>query len=279
VISEANLSPVGLRKVVVVASDCSESVISELESVSEEESMVQLLVEDRRHGKADAINKIQASAAGRLLVMLNADASPESGAITRLVSAIDADRSVGAVSALPVVEGGNGATSLLLDFMWTTHNDCSVALNHMNISNHSCDELVVFRSSAIRSLPDDLVNDGAFLAAIARQRGYSVKVHPVARVKIETPTRISDVIRQRRRILFGHTQVWRKVGRAPKTIESLLLLSPRLGLRLLIGTLARRPRFLFAIPLAFICELSASLLSIYDTIRATHSHSVWRRFN
>ncbi|MDA4121277.1 MAG: glycosyltransferase family 2 protein, partial [Thaumarchaeota archaeon] len=157
VISETDLTPLKLRKVIVVASGCAEHVISELRQTRERDARVQLVIEDRRLGKADAINKIQANAEGHLLVMVNSDASPEPGAISKLLSAIENDRTVGAVSAVPVTKTRGNMTSLLVDFMWSAHNDCSLALNHMNVSNHSCDELVVFRVSALSPLPQDLV--------------------------------------------------------------------------------------------------------------------------
>jgi len=277
VISEDDLTPINMRKVVLVASGCAGPVVTELKKIAEREPRLQLVVEDRRHGKADALNKIQDKAEGHLLVVVNSDASPEPGAISRLITAIDRDRTVGAISAVPVTEHRRGLTSLLLDFMWTTHNHSSLALNHMNLSNHSCDELVVFRSSAISRLPKGLVNDGAFLAATVRKKGYSVKVLAAARVRIETPTRIAEVIRQRRRILFGHAQVWKKVGSPPKTIESLLFLSPAIALRLLVAGLAEHPRFILALPLAAIGELAASVLAIWDGARRTDRHVIWGR--
>jgi len=181
------------------------------------------------------------------------------------------------VAAVPELEAGSGLVSLLLDFMWSAHNNCSVVLNHMNVSNHSCDEMVLFRTNAVTLLPQGIVNDGAFLAATARLRGYSIKVSTGARVKIKTPKRIADVIIQRRRILFGHAQVWRQVGTPPRTIESLLFLSPATGVRLLVTTLARRPRSILAVPTALACELAATLLSIIDTFSSSKAHAVWRR--
>jgi len=277
-LKEGQSVQVELRKLVVIASECPNRVISNLRRIQELDDRVDLVVEDARHGKADAINEILARADGRFIALVNSDATPERGAVARLLSMADSDQRIGAVSAMPVPRTGRGLTSLVVDLMWTTHNECSFALNHMNLSNHSSDELVVFRTAAIDRLPQNLVNDGAFLAATARRRGYSVRFCPSARVKIETPKRMSDLISQRRRILFGHAQVWRKTGAPPKTIESLLLFSTPTGLKLLVKTLVRHPRFLLALPLAAVSELSASLLSIADTLLSSKRHAVWRRF-
>ncbi len=267
-----------LRRIVIVASECPAELLMSVRRAAEEDPHVVLLEEPQRLGKAEAINKILSRTEGEFLVLVNSDARPEREAIPSLLSLAASDPTVGAVSAMPVTEVRGGLASALVDFMWTSHNECSLALNHMNLSNHSCDELVVFRSTAICSLPQDLVNDGAFMAATARSRGYSVRVCTPARVHIGTPGRVSDLIGQRRRILFGHAQVWRKVGIPPKTIESLLLFSPLLGLRLFTRTLANHPKFLLVLPLALVSELSAALLSIWDVLLSSKRHVAWRRF-
>ncbi len=278
VIEESDERGLPLKSVVVVASECPEKVTSVLRDAETLDPRVHVLVEEVRHGKAEAVNKILSEASGQFLVMVNADATPEPESIPALLSSISSDAGVGAFSAMPVVETKSGVSSMLVDMMWRTHSESSRLLNHMNISNHASEELVVFRLSAIGMLPEETVNDGAFLASTVRRKGYSVRVSESAKVHIETPSRVSDLIAQRRRILFGHAQVWRKAGSPPKTIESLLLLSPSIGFRLFVRVVAGNPRFLLILPLAFVTEVSAGLLSIVDSIRSTKKHVVWRRF-
>ncbi len=278
VLAESDEYGLQLRKVVVVASDCPESVNSALEEVETRDQRVHVLVEEVRHGKAEAVNRILSMASGQYLVMVNSDATPEPGAVSTLLSSISSDPRAGSVSAVPVVDAKGGISSTLVDMMWRTHNESSRLLNHMDLSNHASEELAVFRLSAIGMLPKDLVNDGAFLASTVRRRGYSVRFSESAKVHIETPSRVADLVAQRRRILFGHVQVWRKAGSPPKTIESLLLLSPRVGLRLFVRIVAGSPKFLLILPIAFVTEVSAALLSILDSVRSTRKHVVWRRF-
>ncbi len=277
VLRESESSGFNLDRVIVVASECPASVASDLRGVEAEDTRVHVLLEPVRHGKADAVNKILAGSRGDYVLMVNADAIPQPGSIRTLLSRISSDISIGAISAMAVVEHGKNLTTLLVEMMWSAHNESSRLLNHMNISNHASEELAAFRLSAIGMLPEGLVNDGAYLALTARRKGFSVKFSDSAKVLIETPSRISDLITQRRRILFGHTQAWRKSGTPPKTIESLLLLSPFIGLRLLIRILARRPRFMLVLPIAFVTELSAALLSIQDSMTSTKKHVIWRR--
>lgn len=278
VFNDARTTDVPLREVTVVASACSGRAVEELQRISRQDPRVHVVIEKERHGKADAINKILGLSSGRFLVLVNSDARPESGAIAKLLSVISSDRTAGVVSANPVPQRVQGLVSSLVDLMWNAHNNCSLMLNHMNISNHSSDELVVVRSSAVGRLPQGLVNDGAFLAATAKRRGYAVKFCAPARVGVNSPKRLADAIGQRRRILFGHTQVWHKVGEPPKTIESLMIFRPATALRVIAKTLAKRPAFLAIMPVAVVTELSAALLSIWDSVRSTRRHEVWRRY-
>ncbi len=279
ILSEMTARGLPMRKLAVVASACPDNVNSGLKLLEARDPRMQVLIEETRHGKADAINRILGLSNAPLIVFVNSDADPEPGAIERLLGQASQDGRVGAVSAVPVPEGGHGLLSNLVDLMWATHNVCSVALNHMNVANHSSDEMVLFRRSAIGRLPDGLVNDGAYLAVTARRRGYSVKVCQEAHVRIRTPHRIDGLIGQRRRIIFGHNQVWRKTGAIPRTLESTLLFSPTKGTRILVRAIAENPRFILALPAAFVTEICASLLSIVDQIGPTKKHAVWRRFD
>ena len=278
VLAEAGWSGFLLRRLVVVASGCPPSTLAGARVLQQQDGRVLLIEEDARHGKADAVNKVITGAEGDFLVFINSDAAPEDGAVTRLLSAATLDEGVGAMSGVPITEGRRGLTPLVVDLMWNAHNEASVALNHMNLSNHSSDELVLFRASALEVLPDDIVNDGAYLAITAKRKGYTVKVCPEAGVRIQTPNRISDLVGQRRRIIFGHRQVWRRTGSTPKTVESLLILSPLLGLRLLISTLAKRPMLVLALPISAVTESMSAILSFLDEANSPRKHVIWKRF-
>ncbi len=278
VFADARISEIPLRRAVVVASECPPKVIEQLSRIAEQEPRLDFVTERHRHGKAEAINQVLRRSHSEFLILVNSDAHPEPGAILELLRAIKADKETGIMSAKPVPEPGRGIASALADLMWTAHNECSLALNHMNLSNHCSDELVAMRRSIVIRLPSGLVNDGAYLATRARQRGYRVKFLDTARVHVEAPYRVADAIGQRRRILFGHHEVWRKTGAMPKTTESLILFSPGLGIRLLVRTLSKKPRFLVLLPLAVVAELTAAALSMLDSFISSKRHAVWRRY-
>jgi cellulose synthase/poly-beta-1,6-N-acetylglucosamine synthase-like glycosyltransferase len=268
-----------LSKIVIVASGCPEGSLDPVRFLASLDSRILLIEESSRHGKASAINKIIENAEGSYLVFINSDAIPARGSIVKLLRLIDEPgEETGVVSGRPSFTRNGNATSLVEELMWNVHNECSLRLNHMNLSNHGSDEMMAVRLELLHRLPAGLVNDGAYIAGRARIQGYSIKFCTDAPVYIDVPSRCVDLIRQRRRIIFGHFQVWRLTGRSPMTIESLLLQAPNLSLSLLVRTIARNPKLIKILPLALVSEAASIFLGLKDAVSSMEKHGVWERY-
>ena len=268
-----------LVKIVIVASGCSEVSLKPVRDLAKVDSRIILIEERTRRGKASAINTILQYAIGNYLIFINSDATPGAGSICTLLRSIDQDGGqIGVASARPSFHLRDGMTSLLEELMWSVHNECSLRLNHMNLSNHGSDEMMAVRMGLLQKLPEGLVNDGAYIAGRARLRGYSIKFCSEASVQIDVPNRIVDLIRQRRRIIFGHFQVWRLTGRSPKTVESLFLLTPKFSMSLVVRNVARSPKLIKILPLALVSEGLSIILGMKDAVASTKKHGVWERY-
>lgn len=267
-----------LRKVVLVASGCEPASIVEARELADHDQRVVLIEEPTRRGKSKAINQIIENSDENFLVLVNSDALPEPGAISKLLRVMVEDNNIGLVSASPVVVATTGMTNSVLQLMWATHNECLLRLSDSDRNNHCCDELIVIRSNALCKLPPDTVNDGAYLAGNAYKAGYSVKFSEDARVRIDVPLGFADLMRQRRRIVYGHVQIWKSVGESPRTLESMLLSNPLLSISILIRTLAKAPRLALALPLAVVGEAVSIVLAMYDNLNSTKKHTTWDRF-
>jgi cellulose synthase/poly-beta-1,6-N-acetylglucosamine synthase-like glycosyltransferase len=272
-----------LERIIVVASGCVEAAIKPVRGLASQDSKILLIEEPKRRGKADAINKIIRNSLGRYIVFINADAVPARGALVKLLQISERSNSIGMVTGSPILGvAGRNATSLVEDLMWRIHCECSARLNNFDWNNHGSDEMMIVRSAAITHLlPRGIVNDGAYIGSMLKSEGYSIKFCRSAKVKIDAPGRVQDLIRQRQRIVFGHFQVWRLTGRSPKTVESLLLLSPLIALGIIVNSLAKKPRLLWITPVALVCELASLLLALKDTLNASSSspkHEIWTRY-
>jgi len=266
-----------LRKVVVVASGCEPSTLNFLRELAHHNSIITMIEEADRRGKSEAINRIIDSFDGEFLVLVNSDAMPEPGAISKLLDVIVRNRVVGVVSASPTFASESGMTAAVLQLVWGVHNECLLTLNVNDQNNHCCDELIVVRARTLQKLPEGTVNDGAYLAGTAYQLGYAIRFCPEAKVEIDVPVKLVELMQQRRRIVYGHLQILRTIGQSPRTVESLLTDNPRLGFSILIKTLARSPKLILALPIAVIGEGIAIALAILDTLSSSARHVKWDR--
>lgn len=267
-----------LRKVVLVASECSEETLRVARRAAASDPRVVLIEHERRTGKADAINEVFRETEGDFLVYVNADALIGPGSIPALLKGIEKDAGAGFMSGMPMFERPKGLISDVLDVMWTSHNLLSSDPNQRLQSNHGTDELMVIRRELLPELPHGVVNDGAYIAGRIREMGFRVGFEPEAVVQIDVPRRMVDLIRQRRRILFGHIQVKRLVGKAPRTIETMMFFSPTQSAMIVVRMLAGRPSLIPVIPLAVVGELMALSGALWDNFVSSASHAVWKRY-
>lgn len=267
-----------LEKVIIVASACAERTLNQLERVQRTNPKMVVIEENRRSGKAAAINRIIEENVGDYLVLVNADALPSGGSISRLLRSIRREEGTGMVSGIPVIATKSGNASRILQLMWGTYNTVSRDMSTTSMGNHGTDELMVVRSEALAELPSDVVNDGAYIAGRLRVSGFSIRSVEGATVIVDVPSRPVEIIRQRRRILYGHVQVRMLVGHVPRTAESLMLVSPRRGLGAVVRTVATHPCLVLALPFAAVCELASLVGAILDTSAKEQRHVVWERY-
>jgi cellulose synthase/poly-beta-1,6-N-acetylglucosamine synthase-like glycosyltransferase len=269
-----------LRQIIIVASKCHENVLSMVEALAILDTRILLIRESERRGKAEAINKILGNLTQDYAVFVNGDALPDAGAIGTLLSTIRTSDSIGVVTGSPFFDQKEDSTSRVEHLMWTIHNECSSELNNSDQSNHGSDEMMVIRTGLVGRLPLGLVNDGAFIAGMARMEGFSIRFCRGAGVLIDVPKRMGDLIRQRRRIIVGHFQVWKLTGKPPKTVESLLLFSPLTSLGIISKLFAREPKLLKDMPLAVMSEAISFAYALKDMILGSNSrHGVWERYD
>ena len=266
-----------LNEIIVVASGLDLSARALLKGSLNRHPKMILIEEPTRQGKAEAINRIIDHFGGEFLVLVNSDAHPEPGSLSRLLKVISRDSTVGLVSASPVIQNTGGITGGVLKLMWEAHNQCLATLNQAEQNNHCCDELIIIRARALKKLPNDAVNDGAYLAGAAHRAGYTISFCNEAKVRIDVPERFGDLLRQRRRIVYGHVQILRSVGESPRTLESMLINKPRLGLSILIRSLARSPESVLFLPVAVVGEFFSVTRAAVDTLTMTKKHVPWDR--
>ena len=266
-----------LTEILVVASGCTDGTDRIIEERAEVERRLTLVREPARFGKSSAINEILRRYRGDILVLVNADARLLPGALYGLLEGFDGDDGVDLACGLPSPEP---SLSPILDVVergwWRIHNRTLQTLSDLGAGNHCCDELMAMKRGFADSIPRDLLNDGSYFGVLGALRGRTVRFCPSAVVIVDTPSSLSGLLWQRRRILTGHHQVTGLLGRSPYTFEGLVLTGPAVAARILLSEFWERPAQTLAfLGIAGPLELVSHLLSFVDRARNPGYQPAW----
>ncbi len=197
------------NRIMVVCSGCTDQTSQIVGEFQRKDPRIELIIEEERQGKAKALNKIfkKSRETADVLVLVNADAVPRRGSISKLVSELTSSNS-GGVFAQPVpVEDSRGICRGIVNVIWRLHHIISLRQNP-KLSG----ELCAINSSCLRDVPERVATDEPYIELSIRRQGRSIRYIPHAVVYIRCPTNIIDLLRQRKRIWIGHMQVQSETG-------------------------------------------------------------------
>ncbi len=185
-----------VAEIIVVASGCTDMTVDIVREVMGDDARVQLIVQERREGKASAINLFLQRASSPILALVGADIIPEKDALERLCACF-ADKTVGMVGARPVpVNDQDTFTGHAAHLLWQLHD--TLARRSPKLG-----EVVAFRN-VVSSIPTDSAVDELSLQAAIAKHGLRMVYVPAAVVYNKGPMTVRDFLKQRRRIYAGH---------------------------------------------------------------------------
>ncbi|MGP8074210.1 MAG: glycosyltransferase [Thermoplasmata archaeon] len=262
----------------IVASGCTDGTVAVAERLAKEEPRVRVLVEPERMGKAHALREVFIRAQGSALVLLNADARAEVGAVRALMNVSRDHPAPFAVMGRPVLPPGTeGRWSEELRLMWSLHHEFHLELQRLGGGAHLSDELLLVSLPGFPILPDGTINDGSYLGVWLSQHGGPRLYAPEARVTVDVPGSVRDHLEQRRRIVYGNHQVTLALGEAPSTFVRYALRSPARAVELLRRAhLPKRTGWTHLARLAAV-EAVAVTLANWDRLPPPTDHVRWRR--
>ena len=98
-------------------------------------------------------------------------------------------------------------------------------LNDTGLARHAT-EIFCIRKGIVKKIPIETINDDAFIAVIAKSKGWLIKYSAEAKVSICGPKTFQEYFQQRRRIIFGHYQLRKLTGESPQYLVHMLPLHP-----------------------------------------------------
>ncbi len=250
-----------IAELMVVASGCTDRTVEIVESLARDDSRVRLIVQERRLGKASAINLFVGAACAPVLLMVSADVLVQDGTIDAMLQHFQ-DPTIGMVGGHPIpVNDESTFLGHAVHLLWRLHD-------RLARMSPKLGEIVAFRN-VVPSIPADTAVDEISIQALISQLGYGLVYEPDAVVYNHGPLTVSDFIRQRRRIYAGHLHVRRQ-----QAYEASTMSFRRVGRALMGSGSFTTPRALLWTIGAIGLEAGARGLGHYDHLRH-RSHHVW----
>ena len=190
-----------IEELIVVASGCTDATPEIVAEFARRDPRVRLLIQERREGKASAINLWIGAARAPILLLVSGDVLFGDSSLDMLLRHFR-DPEVGMVGAHPIPVNDEGSfLGYSVHLLWRLHD--IVARETPKLG-----ESIAFRN-VIPSIPIDTAVDEISIQAIISQLGYKLIYEPRAIVYNRGPTTVSDFLKQRRRIHAGHLS-WRE---------------------------------------------------------------------
>ncbi len=259
-------------EVLIVCSGCTDKTIEISQAYAKRDRRIKIFVETKRTGKASAVNHILENAQGSTIIFVSADTLPHNNCFFNLVSRLNSANNIGITCGRPVpIENTKSQVNKIVRLLWLFHDHVFKELNDSGIARHAS-EVFALRKEIAEKMPSQTVNDDAYLAVLAKKKGWLIKYEPKAVVSISGPRTFSEYFRQRRRIIFGHYQIKRILGVPPQHLVHLFPFYPRKALKLITWLIPQGGIVSFL--LFTTIELMLNVLAIIDVVSG-YSHSSW----
>jgi len=255
---------VRIEEIVVVASGCTDHTVPTVAEIALQEPRVRLCIQEKREGKASAINLFLKQAVSPVVVLIGADVIPEDSALEHICAPFK-DPKIGMVGGHPIPVN-DPATFMghTVHLLWRLHDQ--MARVHPKLG-----EVIAFRN-VISGIPSDSAVDEISIQALIFQLGYKAIYEPACIVYNKGPLTVRDFLKQRRRIYAGHLQVRDQQNYEASTMKAGPIVRHLFTYR---DFTMRTPRqTMWTLGTVFL-EGVARVQGYYDYLRK-HEHHIWQ---
>ncbi|HEY0756732.1 MAG TPA: glycosyltransferase [Ktedonobacteraceae bacterium] len=253
-----------IDEVIVVASGCTDQTVPLVTEIAQQEQRVRLCIQEKREGKASAINLFLKQAKSKIAVLIGADVIPADSALENLCAPLQNPK-IGMVGGRPIPINSQ-ATFMghAVHLLWRLHDRLARAQPKLG-------EVIAFRN-VISGIPTGSPVDEISIQALISQLGYQTVYEPACVVYNKGPLTAQDFLKQRRRIYAGHLQVRDQQKYEASTMKTGPILREVLLYR---DFTMRTPRQALWTLGAVSLEALARLQGYYDYLRK-HEHYIWQ---
>ena len=202
-----------VEEIIVVSSGSTDRTDEIVREFEKRNPKIKLITEDKRRGKASAINLFLRYASGDIVVLESADTIPEPQTVDHLVKPF-VNPNVGVVGAHPVpVNSRKTFIGYCVHKLWQLHH-------LLAMDTPKCGEMIAFLN-VVERIPSFTAVDEAAIEAMFSEKGYEIRYVPEAIVHNKGPETLKDYIKQRKRIALGHKHLMATKGYQVSTYKSL----------------------------------------------------------
>jgi len=258
-------------EVLVICSGCTDHTVDIVQKYAKKDSRVIPIVEEKKTGKAKAVNQIFSKAKGNNIIFISADTLPNKECFQKLLKKIRLPN-VGIVCGNPKpINLPNSLVGKLVNFLWNFHGQVFEQLNDAGLARHAT-EVFCIKKGLVNKIPDEIVNDDAYIALKVKEKNWLIKFEKESQVLICGPKTFVDYCKQRRRILYGHYQIKKVTGQTPQHLIYLLPHHPKEVIKLL--SLALKKHGFSIIFIFTLVELIINAIALTDRL-SKRKYSNW----
>ena len=253
------LKKIRIKEIIVVSEGSIDKTDEIVRKFMKENKIVKLITENKRRGKALAINKFIKTSKSEIFILESADTLPEKGCIEKLCIPL-LNKNIGICASHPIpINKKDSFIGFTINLLWSLHH-------RISLKNPKFGELIAFKR-VINEIPTTAV-DEEHVAMLIQKKGLLAKYVPDAIVFNKGPTTAKDFLRQRRRIYCGHLELKKKKGYEVPTINNFNIF------KTLIANLNIKPKYLIWTVGAVMLEAYARLLGTID-FYTKKKHFIW----
>lgn len=256
-ISRQKTKNVKINEIIVVSSGSTDRTNKIVRGFSKKNNKIKLIIQKKRKGKASAINEFLKKAKSEILVLESGDTLPEKNAIGSLSRPLT-NKKIGIVASHPVpLNNKKSFLNSAIRLQWLLHHKIS-------LKSPKFGELIAFRK--VFDKIENTAADEEYIAMLIKNNRLLGAYAPDAMVHNTGPKTIASLIKQRRRIYWGHLELKKKYGYKAATMRNFLVFS----------VILKELRIKNILPVAFgiFIEVYSRLLGLYDYY-TDKKHYIW----
>ncbi len=207
-------SRIKISEILVISSGSTDSTNEIVNSLSQKNKIIKLIAQDKREGKASAINLFLKNAKNRIVVIESGDTIPKEDCIENLCSPFLDDSNLGLTGARSIpTNDKNICLGYIVHYWWWMHNELP-----------RFGEMIAFRKDIVPQISPVTAVDEAEIEAVIMNKHYKKLQVSGAIVNNHGAEKFRDLIKQRKRVFIGHVLLRKEKNYSVQSFNSSRLL-------------------------------------------------------